>query len=257
MLTKRQKISISSILLAVSISLIPVIGDENKLPLLFLVITASYFLSLWSIYGQFSAFELVSLFVLPVILTASFGLFLSQFEITTGNRLILAIVYIVVMYIVLLSENIFNVSVERNIPLVRAARTVGYLATLFVSFAFFALLFGLGLENYIFVIVSVVVSTLLFTQAYWQIELKDTDPTKLVYYSLVSGLITGEIAAALSFWPLDPPKIGVAITAAVYVLLGIIQHHIKQDLNRRTVVEYLLVASGVVFLLIATTSWGI
>ncbi len=85
MLTKRQKISISSILLAVSISLIPVIGDENKLPLLFLVITASYFLSLWSIYGQFSAFELVSLFVLPVILTASFGLFLSQFEITTGN----------------------------------------------------------------------------------------------------------------------------------------------------------------------------
>ena len=257
MLTKRQKISISSILLAVGISFIPVIGDENKLPLLALAIAASYFLSLWSIYGQFSAFELVSLFVLPVTLTASFGLFLSQFEITAGSRFLLAIVYVVVMYIVLLSENIFNVSVERNIPLVRAARTVGYLATLFVSFAFFALLFGLGLENYVFVILAIVVSTLLFTQAYWQIELKDTDTTKLVYYSLVSGLITGEIAVALSFWPLDPPKIGVAITAAVYVLLGIIQHHIRADLNRRTVVEYLLVSSGIVFLLITTTSWGI
>ncbi len=257
MLTKRQKIAVSSTLLALSISLIPIIGDENKLPLLFLVITASYFLSLWSIYGQLSAFELVSLFVLPVILTASFGLFLSEFDITAANRFILAIVYIVVMYIVLLSENIFTVSVERNIPLVRAARTVGYLATLFVSFAFFTLLFGLGLENYIFIIFSAIVSSLLFTQAFWQIELKDTDPTKLVYFSLISGLVTAEIAAALSFWPLDPPKIGVAITAAVYVLLGIIQHHIRADLNRRTVVEYLFVAAGVIFLLIGTTSWGI
>ncbi|OGY27059.1 MAG: hypothetical protein A2Z11_00930 [Candidatus Woykebacteria bacterium RBG_16_43_9] len=257
MLTKRQKIAVSSGLLAISISLLPVIGDENRLPLLVLVIIASYFLSLWSIYGQFSFFELVSLFVLPVTLTASLGLFLSQFDISGGTRFILAMVYVVVMYTILLSENIFNVSVERNIPLVRAARTVGYLATLFVSFAFFTLLFGLGLNSIFFVLISAVVAGLLFTQAYWQIELKGTDPKKLIYFSALAGLIVGEVAAALSFWPLDPPKIGVAITAVVYVLLGIIQHHVRENLSQRTLVEYLFVAAGVVFLLIVTTSWGI
>jgi hypothetical protein len=257
MLTKRQRIAISSILLATSLFVLPLIGEENQLLFLVVIVIASYFLSLWSIYGQLSPFEFVSLFVLPIILTASFGLFLSQFEVTTGVRLILAITYVAVMYTILLSENIFNVSVERNIPLVRAARTVGYLATLFVSFAFFSLLFGLGLNNFLFAFIAAVVAGLLFTQGYWQIELKDTDPKKLVYFSLVAGLIVGEIAAALSFWPLNPPKIGVAITAAVYVLLGIIQHHVREDLNRRTVIEYLFVAAGVVFLLITTSNWGI
>ena len=50
-------------------------------------------------------------------------------------------VYGVVVYINLLAENIFNVSAERNIPLLRAARTVGYLVTLFVSFALILFLF--------------------------------------------------------------------------------------------------------------------
>lgn len=256
-LTKRQKISISSILLALGITLISVVGEENKLPLLSLVVLGSYFLSLWSIYDRFSVFELVSLFVLPVTLTLSFGLFLSQLEVSNGTIFILAVVYIVAMYTILLSENIFNVSVERNIPLVRAARTVGYLTTLFVAFAFFSLFFGLGLNNFVFAVASAVAGVLFFVQGYWQIELKETDTGKLISFSLTAGLITGEMALALSFWPLTPPKLGIALTATVYVLLGLIQHYVKENLNRRTVLEYLFVAAGVVLLLVLTTSWGV
>ncbi|MEX0621539.1 MAG: hypothetical protein WD187_00895 [Candidatus Woykebacteria bacterium] len=256
-ITKRQKIFVSSLLLSATTSSLPFVGEGNELPFLAVVLIASYFLSVWSIYGQFSIFELVSLFVLPVTLTASFGLFLTQFEVGTLTRIILAIGYVVAIYTILLSENIFNVSVERNIPLIRAARTVGYLATLFVSFAFFTLLFGLDLNNLIFSVASTVVAVLLFAQGIWQIELKYTDPKRLIYYSLILGLITGEIAAALSFWPLEPPKLGIAMTTAVYVLLGVSGHHIREDLSKRTVTEYLLVAGGVILLLILTTSWGI
>jgi hypothetical protein len=257
MLTKRQKIAISSILLAGGIFGLPMIGGTNQVILLSSIIIASYFLSVWSIFGEFSPFELVSLFALPVILTASFGLFLTQFEVTLGTRLTLSVIYVVTMYTILLSENIFNVSIERNIPLVRAARTVGYLATLFVSFAFFTLLFGLGLNNLGFALISMIVSVLLFAQGFWQIELKDTDPRRLVYYSLVGGLIVGEIALALSFWPLEPPKVGLALAATAYVILGILQHHTRQDLTKRTLFEYIFVGFGVVVLLIVSTSWGV
>jgi len=161
------------------------------------------------------------------------------------------------MYTILLSENIFNVSVERNIPLVRAARTVGYLTTLFVSFAFFTLVFGLGMNNFAFAAVSAIAGVLIFVQGYWQIELKETDTKKLVSFSLTAGLIIGEVALALSFWPLTPPKLGIALTATVYVLLGLIQHYVKENLNKRTVLEYLFVAAGVVLLLVLTTSWGV
>ena len=256
-ITKRQKIAISSALLAVGISFLPAIGEENRLSALVVIVIGSYFLSVWSIYDRFSPFELVSLFSLPVILTASFGLFLSQFDVSVLTQIVLAATYVVAMYTILLSENIFNVSSERNIPLVRAARTVGYLSTLFVSFAIFTLLFGLGLNNFLFSVLVSVIAGLLFVQGVWQIELKDTDPRRLVYFSLVAGWVIGQVSWALSFWPLTPPKVGLAITAAVYVLLGIFQHYIRENLNKRTVVEYVFVAAAVVALLIITTSWGV
>src|SRR4030042_980161 len=154
MITKRQKIAFSSLIIATSLFLIPVINPSFKVYLLFLIVIASYFLSIWSIYASFSGLELVSLFVLPVIFAASFALYIYQFPTTVGVRLLLSIVYVAVMYTILLSENIFNVSFERNIPLVRAARTIGYLSTLFVSFAFFTLLFGLQINVFLFALIA-------------------------------------------------------------------------------------------------------
>lgn len=159
------------------------------------------------------------------------------------------------MYILLLSENIFNVSAERNIPLIRAANTVSYLGTLFVSFAIFSLLFGLGLDFWFFSGLSAGVGILLFTQALWKTELEKTPSPQITISSFVFGLVLGEIALALSFWPLPPAKVGLALTAALYVLLGIQQHQIKGDLNKTIVFEYLFVAAAVFLFLVITTSW--
>ena len=257
MLTKRQKIAISSLVLSIGLFFLPVVEPKFKTPLLAGIIFASYVLSVSSIYYQFAPFELISLFVLPVTLTASFGLFLNTFTVSSEIRFVLSIVYIGVMYTILLSENIFGVSTERNIPLVRAARTVGYLATLFVSFSFFSLLFGLQLPFVVFAAATAAMTSLLFAQGLWQLELKETNLPRLVYFSLIAGLVIGEVATALSFWPLDPPKVGLALTAAVYVALGLMQHHIREDLTRRAVLEYLFVGVAVVLLLAVSTSWGV
>ena len=257
MLTKRQKIAISSVILAAGLYFLPAADPAERIYFLLGIIFASYLLSIWAIYYQFAPFELVSLFVLPVTLTASFGLFLGSFVVSQETRFILGLVYIGVMYTILLSENIFGVSTERNIPLVRAARTVGYLTTLFVSFSIFTLLFGLRLQLATFGALAATVSSLLFAQGLWQIELKETNLRRLIYFSLVAGLIIGEITTALSFWPLDPPKVGLAATAAVYVILGLWQHHIREDLTRRTLLEYLFVGAAVVLLLAVSTSWGV
>src|SRR4030042_3356202 len=256
MLTKRQKITISSSLLASSIFLLPYIDKSNHFFIILSIFIASYFVSIWSIYAAFSPYELASLFSLPVLLTVSFAIFFSKFEVSFGTGIILALTYVVVMYTILLSENIFNVCVERNIPLVRAARTVGYLATLFVTFAFFTLIFGLGLSNILFALIAFIASALLFAQGFWQIELKETNSRRLIYFSVVSGLIVSEVSWALSYWPLDPPKMGLALAACVYVVMGVLQHFIKEDLTRRTLFEYIFVAGSVLTLLVLSTSWG-
>lgn len=256
-LTKRQKISITTVLLTVSLFVFPIVEDRLKIYFLGAIVAGSYLLSVWSIFQDLKGFEFVTLFVLPVLLTLSFGLFINQFNPITEVRLLLAFVYAVVIYTNLLAENIFNVSAERNIPLLRAARTVGYLVTLFVSFAFFSLLHGLALDWWLLTLITFVVGSLLFAQALWQVELEETFSRELIINSLISGLIVAEVAAALSFWPLDPAKVGLALTAMVYVLLGILQHLIKKDLTSRAAFEYVFVAFSVFLLLVVTTSWGI
>ena len=257
MLTKRQKILLSSLLLGVGLFFIPALDAPFKFYLVGFVIISSFILSFWSIYGKFSWLDLINLFVLPTIFTASFALFLGRFETTFEIRVILSIVYMFVMYTILLSENIFFVSAERNIPLVRAARTIGYLATLFVSFAFFTLLFGLRLNIFMFSGITFLFSSLLIAQGLWQINLKETDIRGQILSSLVAGLVSAQVALAFGFWPLDPPKIGLVITATIYILLGVLQHQIKDDLSRRSVIEYIFVSVMVIALLFATTSWGL
>ena len=144
-LTKRQKISITTVLLTASLLAFQMVDASLKNYFLGAVVAASYLLSVWSIYQDLRGFEFVTLFVLPVLLTLSFGVFILRFNPISEVRVILAVVYGLVIYTNLLAENIFNVSAERNIPLLRAARTVGYLVTLFVTFAFFSLVYSLGI----------------------------------------------------------------------------------------------------------------
>lgn len=256
-LTKRQKISITTILLTVSLLSFPVVDQSLKNYFLAAIIAASYLLSIWSIFQDLRSFEFVTLFVLPVLLTSSFGLFLLRFNPAVEVRIVLSVIYGLVIYTNLLAENIFNVSAERNIPLLRAARTVGYLVTLFVSFVFFSLVYSLGLDWWLFALITLFVGCLIFAQAFWQIELEETPSEDLLIYSAIAGLIMAQLAAAFSFWPLDPPKVGLALTALVYVVLGLLQHLIQEDLTTRAVVEYVFVALSVFLLLALTTSWGI
>ncbi|HSX57740.1 MAG TPA: hypothetical protein VLE47_00515 [Candidatus Saccharimonadales bacterium] len=257
MLTKRVKITIVTIVLSGGLFFFPLAEANIKLYLLAGLVVASYLLSVWSIFKDLKGFEFITLFVLPTFLTLSFALFINQFNPSTEIRLLLCVVYGVVLYTNLLAENIFNVSAERNIPLLRAARTVGYLVTLFVSFAFFSLIYGLGLPWWALTLISFGFGSLLFAQALWQVELEETLSRELILYSLVAGLIVAQLSAALSFWPLDPPKIGLAMTAMVYVVLGIMHHMLDKDLTRRATFEYVFVAFSVFLLLIVTTTWGI
>ncbi len=255
-LTKRQKIAISTVFLSSALFLLPGLHSEYKLYALGAIIVLSYLLSAWSIYVDLSGLEFLTLFVLPVVLTASFALFVFRFEPGIFLRVALAGTFGLAYYTIILAENIFNVSVERNIPLLRAANTVGYLTTLFVSFAFFSLLFSVGVEGWIFTLVAFLVGFFLFLQAIWQIELEETDIKKLLRNSFVAAFVLTQFAWLLTFWPLPAARIGLSLAALVYVLLGVVQHMVKENLSARSLGEYLFVALSVFLLLAATTSWS-
>lgn len=272
-LTKRQKIALTVTALSLALLYLPTIDLAIYRQLwVFGVLVGSYLLSLWSLstprlkdktqspvgtklFYDLSGVELVTMFVLPVLLSASFALFFLIFLPTLVPRLLLLFCFAFSLYIILLSENIFNVSAVRGIPLLRAAQTVGYLSTLFVSFAFYSLLFSMGFDSWLIGLIVMASGTVLFAQAFWQIELKENLSNDLINAALVGGLIIGQIAVMLTFWPLRPLGAGLALTTIVYVVLGLLQHQIKDKLNVSTAREYLIVGVAVFLLLILITNW--
>ena len=271
-LHKRQKITLTVIILSAALLYLPLIELALwRQVWVFGILLASYLLSLWSLstpklkdktqspLTQFSydlsGVELITMFVLPVLLSTSFALFFLLFLPSLYLRLGLGLGFGVSLYIILLSENIFNVSADRSIPLLRAAQTVGYLTTLFVSFAFFSLLYSMGFDSWLIGLIAMASGTVLFAQAFWQIELKENLSNGLINASLVGGLAIGQIGVMLTFWPLRPLGAGLALTTVVYVVLGLLQHQLRERLDRRTTLEYLVVGLGVFLLLLLITNW--
>ncbi|MCL5411564.1 MAG: hypothetical protein M1150_02395 [Patescibacteria group bacterium] len=255
-LTKRYKILITIFLLCLGLFLLPDFGYAWRKPLLAGILLGSYLLSAWVFYHDLKGIEFLTLFVLPVFFTLTVGLTYLHFLPTIVFRLAGLAGFGGVMYVILLAENIFNVAAERSIPLVRAAHTVGYLATLAVAFALFSLLYNLYLNSWLIGGIAFITSSFLFLQAFWQIELEDHLNTDLMLNSLVLGLVVGEIAFVFSFWPLQPFGAGLALTTALYVFLGIVQHKLKGNLSQRAVGEYVFVSSTVFALMIFLTHWG-
>ena len=271
--TKRQKITLTVTFLSLSLLYLPAIDLAlYRQVWVFGILLASYLLSLWSLSTpklkdktqspirklvsyDLNGIELITMFVLPVLLTASFSLFFLIFLPNLLPRSGLVLSFGISLYIILLSENIFNVSAERSIPLLRAAQTVGYLTTLFVSFAFYSLLFSMGFDSWLIGLIVMASGTVLFAQAFWQIELKEVLSNELINAALVGGLVIGQIAVMLTFWPLRPLGAGLALTTIVYVVLGLLQHQIRERLNIQTAREYLIVGVAVFLLLILITSW--
>jgi hypothetical protein len=253
--SKRQKIVITAIISS-GLVLGAMLGSFGvPLAELLFIMTATYLLSVWSLQPDLSGWEYVTLLTLPVMLTAATVLTLGL-DLPIPAKYVIPPVYGALIYAILLTENIFNVSAERQVPLLRAARTVGYLLTLAIGFFVSTLLFTQHLPSFVNGLVMFVVGGTIVGQALWQVALTQTDRTKLLLASLVSALAVGQLALVISFWPVAPLGAGLAIATLIYFLIGMIQHDWQENLTRRTTVEYFIVALAVLLLLFLSTSWG-
>lgn len=75
-------------------------------------------------------------------------------------------------------------------------------------------------------------------------------PATLLYAGLV-GLVMGETTWALNYWNAQALTVGVLLMLFFYVLVGLIQQHMRRTLDRRTVIEFLSVALVGIVIIIA------
>ncbi len=265
-LTKRQKIVFSSLILAVVFiftTLSPhIFYKRYYLILVFGLI--GYLFSFWSLWEGFdkksfstNKTKLLTLFTLPTFFCigiASFYFVLNPDYIRWLTRLPAAAVTGVFLYLILLSQNVFNVASQRTIPLYRAASTSSLLFTMFTAVLIFSVIYTLRLNFYSNGVFILLVSFILSLCVLWSVEM-DKLSMPIIIYSFIISILVGEFAVAFSFWPITPLFWAISLATTLYILLGIVHHFLRDRLSRRLIGEYLWLGGAVFLVVVVLTSW--
>lgn len=251
-MSKRLTFVLISLLLTLGLGGINLLSLEQRIlgigVLAALTLVGSAFALRQDIFGvaHFTTLGLPPLFVLGMGFTQLFFPNLSPFF-----RSLLLGFTLVILYVIFLAENIFNVVLSRPIPLYRAAKTASFLLTLLTAFLLFTAIYKASLPLIWQLLFVVLLSSILGFQALWAQEVKSVLDKKILYGALLLGIGVGEVALSLSFLPLKSFFRSIALTTAFYIGLGIGQQYLRHKLTSRDIWEYGITAL-VVGLILAT-----
>lgn len=253
--TKRQKIILASVL--VTFGLLSTQLTDFNLRFRFMAglgILAGT-LSLWALREGLNLTKAIILLILPTFFTVAVASFYFLLPVRWLTRLPVAFFFGLTFYLLLLSQNVFNVAAIRTIPLYRAASTATFLFTLLSGFFIFNVIYAFKLLFLWNGIMVFAVSFPLILQVLWSIEMEDRVGLSVIVQSLILALILGELALAFSFWPMATTIWSLSLSSSMYVLVGITTQVLRGRLDKRMVWEYLGIGTMVFLVSFLLTSW--
>lgn len=254
-LNKRQKIIITACLLTIGLLSTQLVDFNLRFKFIAGLGILAGILSLWALREGLNFTKTVILLILPIFFTVAVASFYFLLPVRWLTRLPVAFFFGLFFYLLLLSQNVFNVASIRTIPLYRAASTATFLFTLLSGFFVFNVIYAFKLLFLWNGLLVFAVSFPLILQVLWSIEMEDRVVLSIIVQSLILALILGELSLALSFWPIATTIWSLALASAMYVLVGITTQVLRGRLDKRMVWEYLGIG-GIVFLVsFFLTSW--
>lgn len=254
-MSKRRRFVITSAILSLGFVGIQFL-TLYKIPAIFVLALVTLALFYWSLREGLGANMTLLTLILPALFTVGVGTF---WFLLTGSilaRLPVVIFYGLGIYVLCLTANIYTVAAIRTIALLRAARGVGFVLTLVTSFLIYDAILSLRAPVPLSVGLVALGSFPLFLQGFWSIPLETEFGKNLFVISGVSGLVMGEVALGLAFWPVTVVVGSLFLTVAVYMLLGLGQAKLESRLFAQTVREYLIVGILVFIGMFLATHWG-
>ncbi|MBI2020249.1 hypothetical protein HYS94_02405 [Candidatus Daviesbacteria bacterium] len=254
-LNKRQKIIITTILLTLGLLSTQLVDFNLRFRFIAGLGVVAYFLSLWALWEGLNKTKAIILMILPTFFTVAVASFYFLLPVRWLTRLPVALSFGLTFYLLLLSQNVFNVASIRTIPLYRAASTAAFLFTLLSAFFIYNVVYAFNLLFFWNGLLVALISFPLILQVLWSIEMGEKITASILVQAAILSLVIGELALAFSFWPMVTTIWSLSLSSAMYVLLGLTTNVLRGRVNSRVVWEYLGI--GVVVLIISffTTSW--
>lgn len=268
--TKRQKIILTSLLVTLGLLSTQLINFNLRFRFLLMLGGFSFVLSFWALLEGFTEgaskkklpilsvnfSKAVVLLILPTFFTLAVASFYFLLPVRWLTRIPVAVGFGLIFYLLLLAQNIFSVAAIRTIPLYRAASTLSLVCTILTAFLIFVVVHSFNLLFIWNGIIIMILSFLLVLQMLWTIEMGDRPSKRLILQSFILALSLGEIALALSFWPVNHIMWSLMLTASMYGLLGVITNVLRGKLTTRIGWEYVVVVIFFYLVAFLTTSWA-
>lgn len=195
--------------------------------------------------------------ILPFFYTLSFALFYTLIPGRLLTRIIFTGVYSFGLYSLFLSQNIFVISAARTINLVRSARIVSYVLTIFVLFCMASIIFSLRLPVFLTPFFIVIVSFLLSFQSLWAYTEDKENTKEVTVYSGFIALMMGELSFALAIWPVTAAIYAIFLTGLFYTYLGLSHIWLEKRLFKSVLWEYVWVGALSIIFLVVFAKWGV
>ncbi len=253
-LTKRQRFILASIATFGLSWFFPTIWQYGPLGLIGIIIVL-YAIMYYALWENITGIEYLTLFILPITFIVGSNLFISILPERKIFRYPLYALIPIGTYIILLTENIFNVAAIRTIQLLRAAHAVSYIATLLTAYFLLSYIVSLHADIvYSSILITLTISPLTL-QFLWSFDLISAFSRRTSLYIAVISIVFIQINILMHFYPQSVAMTSLFLVAVYYVLLGILQHFYEKKLTRKPIVEYAIVACIVFIIMIITTAW--
>lgn len=248
---KKNTFAALSLLLTLGLVLLVSVPEAYKLQSSGLLAILSGFFSVFALREGLSGIEYLTLISLPVLFTFGMSSMLYYFpNFSSFFRFLFLGTYAFFFYVILLSANIFNVAVEKPIPLLRASYTAWFLVTIFAVFPLYTLVYKSDL-NLLFSLLLIASITFLLTfQSLWTVFLPKKFEFVTLYGSLLVTLILAEVSLTLSFFPMESFFRALGLSTAYYIVLGFTHHYFRKSLTKRIYLEYFILFALVSLIII-------
>jgi hypothetical protein len=252
---KRQRFIIATTLLTLLYTGATFFSFEWAIVFVPIIAVAVYCLTYFGILEGITRHERVMLFIHPIYFSIVFYLFYFFVPQRWLTRIPFITIYVISIYALFLSQNIFNVGVSKSLQLFRAAFSVNYLFITISSFLAYSLIVSLRLHGFFNLILIFLASFPLVLHMLWSVEPTERVEGGILSYAFLISLLLSELGLILSFVPVNQSIFALAITSVLYGWSGLVSTHMYGSLYREKLREYLFVFGFALVVLILTIKW--
>lgn len=220
------------------------------------LVLCSYVLTWFALLEDVKGVEWGTLFILPIAWTACWYLSFYLLSMRFLVRLLFSMTYPIVFYVIVSAMNIFNVGVEKNIQLRRAAQAANSFIMVFTYYLFIQVLLSFALNWYITASIAGICTFVFGIQYFWALSPSTNITKDMKNMALYQSMIMMFTIVGLSFIPLASETSRPVIVAGVYYVFGgILEVYKDEVLLRQKMKEYMPILLLLVVAIILTIRW--